>query len=197
MENGRGSIASVVRILEVLAPNAKRRAPERAYWGQGDKDDCDRRFTPEEFTEPVYAAFGGVDLDPCGHPSSPVVATRRFILGNGDDGLRDAWFGRFVYVNPPFSAQLRWLRLAHEQWCMGNACTIACLVPARTDSVWFHETFRADADVYFLQGRVRFIDLRGGSQATPFSLMLVVFGATAEQKEAFAATVAGFWMDRK
>ena len=58
---------------------------------------------------------------------------------------------------------------------MGNARTIACLVPARTDSAWFHETLRADADVYFLQGRVRFIDLRGGSQATPFSLMLVVF----------------------
>jgi len=184
-------------ILEVLAPNAKRRAPERAYWGQGDKDDCDRRFTPEEFTEPVYAAFGGVDLDPCGHPSSPVVATRRFILGNGDDWLRDAWFGGFVYVNPPFFAQLRWLRLAHEQWCMGNACTIACLVPARTDSVWFHETFRADADVYFLQGRVRFIDLRGGSQVTPFSLMLVVFGAAAEQNVAYAEAVAGIWMARK
>ena len=197
VENGGGSIASVVRILKVLAPKAKRRAPERAYWGQGDKEDRDSRFTPEEFMEPVYAAFGRIDLDPCGHPSSPVVATRRFILGNGDDGLRDAWFGRFVYVNPPFSAQLRWLRRAHEQWRMGNAHTIACLVPARTDSAWFHETLRADADVYFLQGRVRFIDLRGGSQATPFSLMLVVFGATAEQKEAFAATVAGFWMDRK
>lgn len=197
VENGSGSIASVVRILEVLAPRAKRRAPERAYWGQGDKDDRDSRFTPEEFMEPVYAAFGGIDLDPCGHPSSPVVAARRFIPGNGDDGLRDAWFGRFVYVNPPFSTQLRWLRRAHEQWRMGNARTIACLVPARTDSALFHETLRADADVYFLQGRVRFIDLRGRSQATPFSLMLVVFGATAEQKVAFADAVAGFWMDRK
>jgi uncharacterized protein (DUF736 family) len=97
----------------------------------------------------------------------------------------------------PFFAQLRWLRLAHEQWCMGNACTIACLVPARTDSVWFHETFRADADVYFLQGRVRFIDLRGGSQVTPFSLMLVVFGAAAEQNVAYAEAVAGIWMARK
>ena len=174
MENGSGSIASVVRILEVLAPNAKRRAPERAYWGQGDKDDRDSRFTPEEFMEPVHAAFGGIDLNPCGHLSSAVFATRRFILGNGDDWLRDAWFGRFDYVKPPFSAQLRWLRRAHEQWRMGNARTIACLVPARTDSVWFHETFRAPANVYFLQGRVRFIDLRGGSQATPFSLMLVV-----------------------
>lgn len=147
--------------------------------------------------EPVYAAFGGIDLDPCGHPSSPVVAARRFILENGNDGLRDAWFGRFVYVNPPFSAQLRWLRRAHEQWRMGNARTIACLVPARTDSAWFHETLRADADVYFLQGRARFIDLRGRSQATPFWLMLIVFGATAEQKVAFADAVAGFWMDRK
>ncbi|WP_239807228.1 DNA N-6-adenine-methyltransferase [Croceicoccus hydrothermalis] len=197
VENGGGSIASIIRILEVLAPGAKRRAPERAYWGQGDKEDRDSRFTPEEFMEPIYTAFGSIDLDPCGHPSSPVIATRKFIPGNGDDGLRDDWFGRFVYVNPPFSAQLRWLRRAHEQWRMENARTIACLVPARTDSSWFHETLRADADVYFLQGRVRFIDLRGKSQATPFSLMLVVLGANADQKDAFAAAVPGFWMDRK
>ena len=57
--------------------------------------------------EPIYTAFGSIDLDPCGHPSSSVVATRKFILGNGDDGLRDVWFGQSVYVNPPFSAQLQ------------------------------------------------------------------------------------------
>ncbi|QFI62661.1 helix-turn-helix domain-containing protein [Qipengyuania flava] len=196
VELGGGSVASVLRILRILAPKAKRRAPERAYWGQGDKDDRDSRFTPPDFMDSIYDAFGRVDLDPCAHPSSPVIASEKYILANGGDGLRDAWLGEFVYVNPPFSDQLTWLRRAHEQWQLGNAATIACLVPARTDSAWFHETLRADADIYFLQGRLRFLDLRGDTQATPFSLMLVIFGGTREQKERFANDVPGFWMDR-
>jgi len=196
VEIGGGSVASVLKILNALAPKAKRRAPERAYWGQGDKADRDSRFTPSDFMESIYASFGSIDLDPCGHPFSPVIASQKYILANGDDGLRDAWFGEFVYVNPPFSDQLKWLRRAHEQWRLGNVATIACLVPARTDSTWFHETLRADADIYFLQGRLRFLDLRGSAQATPFSLMVVIFGANEEQKEKFAAAVEGFWMDR-
>ena len=196
VELGGGSVASILKILNALAPKAKRRAPERAYWGQGDKDDRDSRFTPPDFMESIYASFGRIDLDPCAHPSSPVAASKKYILANGDDGLRDAWSGEFVYVNPPFSNQLNWLRRAHEQWRLGNVATIACLVPARTDSAWFHETLRADADIYFLQGRLRFLDLRGSEQATPFSLMVVIFGATKEQKEKFAAAVPGFWMDR-
>ena len=67
LERGGGSISSLQRLLAVLAPNAKRRAPERAYWGQGDKEDRDSRFTPPEFMENIYAAFGEVDLDPCAH----------------------------------------------------------------------------------------------------------------------------------
>jgi len=196
VELGGGSVASILKILSALAPKAKRRAPERAYWGQGDKDDRDSRFTPPDFMESIYSSFGKIDLDPCAHPSSPVIASKEYILANGDDGLRDVWFGEFVYVNPAFSDQLNWLRRAHEQWRLGNVATIACLVPARTDSAWFHETLRANADIYFLQGRLRFLDLRGSAQATPFSLMVVIFGATEEQKEKFAATVPGFWMDR-
>ena len=196
VELGGGSVASILKILNALAPKAKRRAPERAYWGQGDKDDRDSRFTPPDFMESIYASFGKIDLDPCAHPSSPVTASQKYIFANGDDGLRDAWSGEFVYVNPPFSDQLNWLRRAHEQWRLGNVATIACLVPARTDSTGFHETLRADADIYFLQGRLRFLDLRGNAQPTPFSLMVVIFGGTEEQKEKFAAAVPGFWMDR-
>jgi len=196
VELGGGSVASILKILNALAPKAKRRAPERAYWGQGEKDDRDSRFTPPDFMESIYASFGKIDLDPCAYPSSPVTASQKYIFANGDDGLRDAWSGEFVYVNPPFSDQLNWLRRAHEQWRLGNVATIACLVPARTDSTWFHETLRADADIYFLQGRLRFLDLRGNTQPTPFSLMVVIFGATKEQKEKFAAAVSGFWMDR-
>ena len=196
LERGGGSIASLLRLLTVLAPGVRRRAPERVYWGQGDKDDRDSRFTPPEFLAGIEAAFGAIDLDPCGHHLSPVVARRRILLSDGGDGLVEDWSGKLAFVNPPFSALLRWLRRAHDQWQGGNIQTVVCLVPVRTDSAWFHGTLSADADIFLLQGRVRFLDARGGRQHTPFSLMLVTLGATAEQKTRYAGRVSGFWLSR-
>lgn len=197
LERGGGSVASLLRLLAVLAPRALRRAPERSYWGQGDKDDRDSRFTPADFMANIYAAFGEVDLDPCGHLLSPVVARRRILLSEGGDGLADDWSGKFVFVNPPYSRMLAWLRRAHEQWRTGKVETVVCLVPVRTDSAWFHETLSADADVYLLQGRVRFLNSQGRSQHTPFSLMIIVLGATSEQKRRYSELVPGFWLARE
>lgn len=196
LERGGGSVASLLRSLAMLAPRARRRAPERSYWGQSDKDDRDSRFTPLDFMANIYAAFGDVHLDPCGHPLSPVVARRRILLSEGGDGLVDDWSGVLAFVNPPYSQLLTWLRRAHEQWRAGKVRTVVCLVPVRTDSAWFHETLSADADIYLLQGRVRFLNLQGRSQHTPFSLMVLTLGGTSEQKQRYAELVPGFWMSR-
>ncbi len=147
LERGGGSVASLLRLLAFIAPRARRRAPERSYWGEGDKDDRDSRFTPPDFMTSIYAAFGEVDLDPCAHRLSPVIAQRRIILSEGGDGLVDDWSGRLAFVNPPFSKLLTWLRRAHDQWQAGNVETIVCLVPVRTDSAWFHDTLSAVADL--------------------------------------------------
>ena len=196
LERGGGSVASFLRLLAVLAPSARRRAPERAFWGQGDKQDRDSRFTPAEFMAGIYAAFGDIDLDPCAHLLSPVVAQRRILLSEGGDGLRDDWSGRVAFVNPPYSELLKWIRRAHEQWSVGNVATVVCLVPVRTDSAWFHETLINEADMFLLQGRVRFLDLLGKAQSTPFSLMILALGVTAEQKGRYAELTLGHWVAR-
>lgn len=196
LERGNGSARSLLRLLAVIAPRVRRRAAERSYWGQGDKEDRDSRFTPHDFMTPIYAAFGKVDIDPCAHPLSPVVARRRIILSEGRDGLVEDWSGRLAYVNPPFSQLLKWLRRAHDQWLVGNVETVICLVPVRTDSAWFHDTLSAAADIYLLRGRVRFLNSAGKGQHTPFSLMVIALGATAEQKARYAQRVPGFWMSR-
>lgn len=196
LERGGGSVASLLKLLAVLAPQARRRAPERAYWGQGDKEDRDSRFTPPEFMANIYAAFGEVDLDPCGHRLSPVMAHRRILLSEGGDGLVDEWSGRLVFVNPPYSAMLKWLRRAVEQWQAGNVETVVCLVPVRTDSAFFHETLHGVADIFLLRGRVKFLDLHGNAQHTPFSLMQVTLGSTPAQRDRYAKLVPGQWLAR-
>ena len=45
LEGGGGTLASLMRLMEKLAPAARRRAPERAYWGAGDKMDRDSRIS--------------------------------------------------------------------------------------------------------------------------------------------------------
>lgn len=196
LERGGGSVASLIRVLAVLAPGVRRRAPERSYWGQGDKGNRDSRFTPADFMAGIYAAFGEIDLDPCAHLLSPVIARRRILLTEGGDGLREDWSGRVAFVNPPYSELLKWLRRAHDQWRAGKVETVVCLVPVRTDSVIFHTTLSVDADIYLLQGRVRFLDSQGNGQHTPFALMLLTLGADAEQKERLAKLMPGFWMTR-
>lgn len=194
LENGAGTVRNLLRLLAVIAPKVRRSAPERAHWGLSKKASRDSRFTPPTLMEPIYDAFGDIDLDPCGHLSSPVVAKRRFLLANGDDGLADPWAGRLAFVNPPFSQQLDWIRRAHNQWESGNVKRVVCLVPTRTDSEFFHDIVTVAADVYLLQGRLKFLSETGKVQATPFSLMLIVFGATVRQKARFAALVPGCWV---
>lgn len=196
LDRGEGTIASLLRLLSVLAPKARRRAMERSYWGAGDKADRDSRFTPPDFMAHVHAAFGEIDLDPCAHRLSPVVAHRRIILDEGGDGLVDDWSGRLAFVNPPFSELTKWLERAHREWSAGRVSTVVCLVPVRTDSALFHDRISADADIYLLRGRIRFLDPRGRAQPTPFSLMVLTFGTSPAQREAFARAVPGFWLTR-
>lgn len=63
--------------------------------------------TPEEILTPVralFAADGGIHLDPCSNPGSLVGARESFSLPNVN-GLKAPWFTdttRTAYVNPPF-----------------------------------------------------------------------------------------------
>lgn len=196
LERGGGSVASLLSLMTVLAPKVRRRAPERAFWGEGEKEDRDSRFTPGDFMASIYVAFGAIDLDPCAHELSPVIARRRILPSAGGDGLAEPWMGDIVYVNPPCSKLLVWLRRAHEQWLAGAAKMVICLVPVRTDSAWFQQVLSADADIYLLGGRVRFIDARGKGQHTPFSLMLLTLGANSAQRSRYSELVPGFWITR-
>ncbi len=196
LERGGGTVATLLRLMKVIAPRARRRAQERVYWSEGDKADRDVRFTPPEFLARINDVFGVIDLDPCGHVLSPVVAKRRILLEEGGDGFVDDWSGRLTFVNPPFSETLRWLKRAHDQWSRGNVGSIVCLVPVRVDSRFFHETLTVEADIFLLLGRVPFGDIRGKSQHTPFSLMLVAFGTSAEQRARWAEIAEGYWLAR-
>lgn len=162
------------------------------------KREVQQKETDDRFTSPemVYAfeyGFGKIDFDPCWHPSSAVRPDAYLDVRQGHNGLRDEWSGGVVLVNPPWSAQDKFLRRAHDQWIKGNVQTVVCLVPAKTDAVFFHQTLIKDADLYFIAGRPSFFKEDGTSEGTMVATMLVIFGATDQQKIRFAELVPGTW----
>jgi transcriptional regulator with XRE-family HTH domain len=195
VEEGRGTMASLGALLGAIAPKATRSTPARSSWSydQSGHGESDKRFTPQWFLDYVYTAFGEIDLDPCSHPQALVKAKRYICLP--ECGIQSSWRGTQVaYVNPPFSAVVKWYRRASDAWISGEAKTIVMLVPTRTDSDVFQRMVSRDADVLFLGGRMRFESPEGLSWHAPFALMLVIWGATEQSIRNFMELAPCVWM---
>ncbi len=92
-----------------------------------------------------------------------------------DDGLAQDWGKETCFCNPPFGrGTLRdWLRKAIDSARKG--ATVVCLIPARTDTRFFHEFVMSAAEVRFVKGRIKF-ELDGKALApAPFPSAIVVF----------------------
>jgi hypothetical protein len=155
--------------------------------------ESDDRFTSPKLIRAIEGSFGKIDFDPCWHKASAVNPSEYLDVRQGHDGLRDQWSGRLVFVNPPWSAQDKWLKRAYAQWLRGNVHTVVCLVPAATGAAIFHHILARDADVYFLEGRPEFFKEDETSEGTMRPVMVVMFGATNQQKIRFAELVKGSW----
>ena len=88
-----------------------------------------------------------------------------------DDGLKQNWGGQIVWLNPPYGRQIgKWVQKAYEESKKPNT-VIVCLLPARTDTTWFHD-YCCRGNVQFIRGRLKF----GGSKnSAPFPSMVVTF----------------------
>jgi phage N-6-adenine-methyltransferase len=123
--------------------------------------------TPPELFHKWAKAFGGFDRDPC---ATPETATCPRFVTPADDGLSQEWTGR-VIMNPPYGRAIgAWMKRAWEA-SRATAEVVVCLVPARTDTGWWH-TYASRGEVRFLQGRLRFGDAPSGA---PFPSAVAVF----------------------
>lgn len=85
------------------------------------------------------------------------------------DGLNQEWFG-VCWCNPPYGRQIaKWVEKAAK-----SSATVVMLLPARTDTKWFHDYCLPFGNIEFLRGRLYF----GGCKSpAPFPSMIVVFNA--------------------
>jgi len=113
----------------------------------------DEWATPRAFFDRLAAEFGGFDLDPCCLPES--AKTPQFYTPE-DDGLTAPWFGR-VWMNPPYGRTIGyWTARARESVDSGHADLVVGLLPARTDTAWWHRDVMEASEVRLVRGRLRF-----------------------------------------
>lgn len=86
-----------------------------------------------------------------------------------DDGLAQSWDNEIVFCNPPYGREIgKWVKKASE--ARGGA--VIMLIPARTDTRYFHNYIYNKTEIRLLKGRLKFGDSK---HSAPFPSMVVVF----------------------
>lgn len=81
--------------------------------------------------------------------------------------------GKIGFCNPPYGHGLeRWVSKAYHTHNRHASHTIVMLLPARTDTRWFHEYIYGKAEIRFLRGRLHYNDAK---DSAPFASMIVIF----------------------
>lgn len=123
--------------------------------------------TPQDFFDALDAEFH-FTLDACAVKEN---AKCEAYYTPEQDGLDQPWAGR-VWCNPPYGRNVgQWVKKAHDTASGGGF--VVMLLPARTDTRWFHDYIYGKTEVRFIKGRLKF----GSCQnAAPFPSMVVIFG---------------------
>ena len=119
--------------------------------------------TPQDFFDKLNEEFN-FQTDVCALPEN---AKCKHFYTTEQDGLVQEWSGS-CWCNPPYGRQIgKWVRKASE-----SKATTVMLIPARTDTAWFHDYIYGKAEVRFVRGRLRF---SGAKENAPFPCMVIVF----------------------
>lgn len=95
-----------------------------------------------------------------------------------DDGLAQSWQGENVFCNPPYGRKIgAWVEKCHQE---SKRATVVALLPARTDTRWFHEHILDVAEIRFIRGRLKF---GGATNSAPFPSMIVVWREYDNRKQ--------------
>jgi phage N-6-adenine-methyltransferase len=124
--------------------------------------------TPKDFFDELDKEFN-FNLDPCASDENH-KCDRYFT--KDVDGLSKDWSGN-VFVNPPYGREIgAWVKKSYESFCSGKCDYVVMLIPARTDTKWFHDYIYHTAEIRFVKGRLKFGNCENSA---PFPSMVVIW----------------------
>lgn len=127
----------------------------------------DEWATPEEIFNSLDEEFS-FTLDPCSTEENHKCDK---YFTKEDDGLKKQWGGDRVFCNPPYSAIGKWVEKAYRETRNDNTLVVL-LIPARTDTRYFHDFIYNRAEIRFVKGRLKFGQSKNSA---PFPSMVVIF----------------------
>lgn len=92
-------------------------------------------------------------------------------LFSSDSGLNISWNGR-VFCNPPYSKISQFLKKGLFHLSTSDVELLVYLVPARTDTAWFHDFVYQKSEIRFIRGRLKFGFSKNNA---PFPSMVVIY----------------------
>ena len=96
--------------------------------------NTDQWATPQDFFDLCETQYGKFDIDVCANSQNAKCAK---YFDKEMDGLKQIWTGK-CWMNPPYGRSIGlWMKKAYESSLHG--ATVVCLVPARTDTKWWHD----------------------------------------------------------
>lgn len=129
--------------------------------------------TPQAFFDRLNHEFG-FTIDVCATAENAKIP---HFYSEEIDGLSQVWTGT-CWMNPPYGRQIAdWVEKAAMSAQAG--ATVVCLVPARTDTRWFHELCLPRGEIRFVKNRLYF---GNGKERAPFPSMLVIFRPPADRR---------------
>lgn len=99
------------------------------------------------------------------------------------DAFKQPWTG-VCWLNPPYGREVtQWVEKAYKEAVELHNCVVVMLLPARTDTRWFHSYIwdslacapKKGVQIRFIPSRLKFV---GANSAAPFPSMVIVFGGT-------------------
>jgi phage N-6-adenine-methyltransferase len=139
--------------------------------------------TPQDFFDRLNQTHD-FTLDPCSTPENTKCVKHYTRV---QDGLSRDWGGHNVFVNPPYGREMKkWVKKAFEESQKPDT-TVVMLIPARTDTRYWHDyCMKADL-IYFVKGRLHFknkviADYTGKTKTSPapFPSAVIVFKGKAK-----------------
>jgi phage N-6-adenine-methyltransferase len=123
--------------------------------------------TPQWFFDQLDAEFH-FTLDSCATAEN--TKCHKFI-SEDQDGLRQSWGTETVFMNPPYGRAIRdWIAKAYRSSLAG--ATVVCLIPARTETSYWHDFIFGKAEIRFVRGRIKF---GGAKYNAPFPNAVVIY----------------------
>lgn len=133
--------------------------------------DRDNWETPQAFFDKLNERFGftvDVAADHLNHK------LERYFTKE-DNALALSWGGERVFCNPPYGRDIgKWVKKAYDETREGNALVVM-LIPARTDTSYWHDYIFGTAKVEFIRGRLKFERDGIATDAAPFPSAIVIF----------------------